>query len=154
MCRLRVGSLRIVCPDPVKPTICTISYYLLEAICNSLPRPCTPSGVLNILSFFAVLPNLPLDAKSCHLFLPASSSLFALIFLGTFAGLTGPSLTLLGSLLVCCASSGSISAAADIMLVFTGGGGNDETTGVPSALRLLGFVMGLMSLARNVSVVS
>jgi len=40
-------------------------------------------------------------------------------------------------------------------LVFTGGGGgNDAATGVPSALRLFGLIMGLMSLARRVSVVS
>ena len=66
-----------------------------------LPLPLTPSGVRNMLSFLPALPNFPLVAKSCHLFLPASSSLFALIFLGTLAGRTGPSLTLLGSRLVC-----------------------------------------------------
>lgn len=66
----------------------------------------------------------------------------------------GPSLTLLGSFLVCCASSGSMSAAAEITLELTGGVGIEGTTGVPSALRLLGFTMGLMSLARKVSVVS
>ena len=51
-----------------------------------------------MLSFFATLPVFPFVVKSCHLLFPASSSLFAFTFRGTFAGLVGPSLTLLGSL--------------------------------------------------------
>ena len=73
--------------------------------------------------------------KSCHLFLPASSSLFALTLRGTFAGRTGPSLTLLGSFFAWLASVGSMLAAADITLLLVG---IDETLGVPggpSALR-------------------
>ena len=68
-----------------------------DMIQSCLPLAFTPSGVLNMLSFLAVFPDFPRTEKSCHLFFPASSSLFAFTFLGTFGGLTGPSLTLLGS---------------------------------------------------------
>ena len=51
-----------------------------------------------MLSFFVDGPFLtPFVENSCHLLFPASSSLFAFTFRGTFAGLVGPSLTLLGS---------------------------------------------------------
>lgn len=112
-----------------------------------------PSGVLNMLSFFATLPSLPLLANSCHLLFPASSSLFAFTFLGTFAGLIGPSLTLLGSLLAWLAKAGSTFAAADMTLGFVGGAGVADSPGVPSAFRFRESVgKGLMSLAESVSV--
>ena len=116
------------------------------------PRALTPSGVLNILSFFATLPTLPLVEKSCHLFLPASNSLFALTFLGTFAGRIGPSLTLLGSLFAWLASVGSMLAAAEITPEFMGALGSDGVAGLPSAFLFLSLEMGLRSCAERVSV--
>ena len=118
-----------------------------------LPLAFTPSGVLNILSFLAAFPSLPLLANSCHLLFPASSSLFALTFRGTFAGLIGPSLTLLGSLLAWLARAGSTFAAADMTLGFGGGAGVVDIPGVPSAFRFRESVgRGLMSFAERVSV--
>jgi len=101
-----------------------------------------------MLSFFATFPNFPLVVKSCHLLFPASSSLLALTFRGTLAGLAGPSLTLLGSFLAWLASAGSILAAAEIMFEFGGGiVGNVGVPGVdPSAFRFLdSFDIGLIS---------
>ncbi len=87
--------------------------------------------------------------------LPASSSLFALTFRGTFAGRTGPSLTLLGSFLAWLANDGSTLAAADMTLGFDGGAGVEDIPGVPSALRFRESVgRGLMSLAKSVSVLA
>ena len=117
----------------------------------------------NILSFLPTFPIFPFVLNSCHLLFPASNSLFALTFLGTFAGRMGPSLTLLGSLFAWEASVGSISAAAEmtppefegvvaaaVAAVVDG----EATTGVPSALRFLDSLeMGLMSCAERVSVV-
>ena len=112
----------------------------------------TPSGVLNILSFFATLPTFPFIVKSCHLLLPASSSLLAFTFRGTFAGRMGPSLTLLGSFLAWLASVGSMFAAAEMTFVFVGMDVIDAPGG-PSALRFLeSFDIGLMSCADRVSV--
>lgn len=92
--------------------------------------------------------------KSCHLLLPASSSLFAFTFRGTFPGRTGPSLTLLGSFFAWLASVGSIFAAAEITFVLAGIGGVVAAPGGPSALRFLeSFDIGLMSCAERVSVV-
>lgn len=108
-----------------------------------------------MLSFLATLPNLPLVEKSCHLLFPASNSLFALTFLGTLAGLIGPSLTLLGSLRTWVANAGLMSAAAEMTLEFTGSDGVVGVLGVPSAFRFLeSFEIGLMSLADKVSVVA
>lgn len=107
-----------------------------------------------MLSFFATLPVFPLDEKSCHLLFPASSSLFALTFRGTFAGLVGPSLTLLGSFLAWLARSGSMSAAAEMTFDLAGSVGVVGVPGVQSALRFLDSLeMGLMSCADTVSVV-
>lgn len=87
---------------------------------DGLPLALTPSGVLNMLSFLATFPIFPFEEKSCHLLLPASSSLLALTFRGNFAGLIGPSLTLLGSFFAWLASAGLMSAAAEITFEFTG----------------------------------
>lgn len=106
-----------------------------------------------MLSFFVDFPNLPLDAKSCHLLLPASSSLFALTFRGTLAGLVGPSLTLLGSFFAWLANAGSISAAAEMTFEFVGIIGPAGAPDMPSALRFLSFDSGLISWAERVSVV-
>lgn len=154
MCRERVGSFLIVCPEPVKPTFqMSVKQLFPERDFLAIPLALMPSGVRNMLSFFATFPSLPLLANSCHLLLPASSSLFALTFRGTFAGLIGPSLTLLGSLLAWLAKAGSTFAAADMTLGFVGGAGVADSPGVPSALRLRESVgKGLMSLAESVSV--
>ena len=107
-----------------------------------------------MLSFLATFPVFPFVANSCHLLLPASSSLLALTFRGTFAGRVGPSLTLLGSFLAWLASVGSIFAAAEITLVLAGIVGVAGDTGVPSAFRFFAsFEMGLISCAARVSVV-
>lgn len=107
-----------------------------------------------MLSFFATLPNLPFDEKSCHLLFPASSSLLALTFRGTFAGLVGPSLTLLGSFLAWLARAGLMSAAAEMTFELTGTIGVVGVPGVPSALRFFDSLdNGLMSCADKVSVV-
>jgi hypothetical protein len=85
--------------------------------------------------------------------LPASSSLFALTLRGTFAGLIGPSLTLLGSLLAWLANAGSTFAAAEMTLGFGGGAGVADIPGAPSAFRFRESVgKGFMSLAESVSV--
>src|SRR5205809_7042997 len=105
-----------------------------------------------MLSFFAPFPNLPLFAKSCHLLFPASSSLFALTFRGTFAGLARPSLTLLGSSLACEASARLIFAAAEITFEFGAGEAGKGVAGLPSALRFRSL-MGYISCAFKVSVV-
>ena len=111
-----------------------------------------------MLSFLATLPIFPFTEKSCHLLFPASSSLFAFTFRGTLAGLTGPSLTLLGSRRAWVASAGSMSAAAEMTLVLADTRDVDDDAvgraGDPSALRFFeSLEMGLMSLARRVSVV-
>lgn len=123
------------------------------------PLAFTPSGVLNILSFFANFDVFPFVLNSCHLLLPASNSLFALTFLGTFGGRVGPSLTLLGSLFAWLASAGLISAAAEMIFVFVVGAvGVLGVPGVPSALRflesLLLLVVGFISWAERVSLVA
>ena len=107
-----------------------------------------------MLSFFVDLPIFPFVVNSCHLFLPASSSFFALIFRGTFAGRVGPSLTLLGSRLAWLASAGSISAAAEIMFGFIGVGGRGGGPGVGSAFRFRDSLLAtaLISCAKTVSV--
>lgn len=108
-----------------------------------------------MLSFLATFPSFPFVEKSCHLLFPASNSLFAFTFLGTLAGLVGPSLTLLGSLRACVANAGLMSAAAEMTLEFAGNDGVVGVPGVPSAFRFLeSFDIGLMSLADNVSVVA
>lgn len=106
-----------------------------------------------MLSFFVNFPALDLAAKSCHLDLPASNSLFAFTFRGILAGRTGPSLTLLGSRLACCANVGSTFAAAEMTLGLDGGGTGADDPDMPSALRFFAsFDNGLMSLALKVSV--
>lgn len=108
-----------------------------------------------MLSFLLVFPNLDLLVKSCHLDLPASSSLLALTLRGSLAGRAGPSLTLLGSLRAWLASVGLISAAAE-MTPALGGTAWDGMPGAASALRLRESAlleMGLISLADTVSVV-
>lgn len=67
-----------------------------------------------MLSFFEYLAILPLALKSCHLFLPASSSRFAFTLRGAFGGRAGPSLTLLGSLRTWLARVGFMLAAAEM----------------------------------------
>lgn len=109
-----------------------------------------------MLSFFVNFAALfPFVLNSCHLLLPASSSLFALTFRGSFAGRVGPSLTLLGSRFAWLASAGLMSAAAEMTLVLVGMVGVLGVPGVPSALRFLESVaVGLMSWAESVSVVA
>ena len=120
-----------------------------------MPLAFTPSGVLNMLSFFATFPIFPFVEKSCHLLLPASSSFPAFTFRGTLAGRGGPSLTLLGSCLAWLASAGSTFAAADMTFVFDGGFESEDARGIPSALRFLESPdMGLISFAERVSVVA
>lgn len=108
-----------------------------------------------MLSLLATLLTLPFVVKSCHLFFPASSSLLAFTFRGTFAGLVGPSLTLLGSFFAWLARAGSISAAAEMTLALIGIDGAIGVPGAPSAFRFLdSFAIGLMSFAERVSVVA
>lgn len=153
MWRLLEGSFRICCPEPVKPTAHGLARLKRVEDSHNVPLAFTPSGVRNMLSFFATLPVLPFEEKSCHLLFPASSSLLALTFRGTLAGLVGPSLTLLGSFLAWLARSGFMSAAADITFDLAGNAGVVGVPGVPSALRFLESVeIGLMSWADNVSV--
>lgn len=93
-----------------------------------------------MLSFLPAFPIFPFDVKSCHLDLPASSSRFALIFLGIFAGFGGPSATILGSFFAAVAKAGFISATA--VMTFVGAGvGVDEDAGEPSAFRFFVSVL-------------
>lgn len=110
-----------------------------------------------MLSFFAAFPSFALDVKSCHLDFPASSSLVALTFRGTFGGRGGPSPTLLGSFLASFAKAGLISAAADMTLELAGRDCGDKEPGIASALRFrvsLLLEIGLMSFAVRDSVVA
>lgn len=116
--------------------------------------PLTPSGVRNMLSFLATLEIFPLVVKSCHLLFPASSSRVALTLRGTLGGLTGPSLTLLGSRLAWSAKAGLMFAAAEITLRFAEDAGVVGVGGGPSALRFFeSFKAGFRSLAERLSVV-
>lgn len=113
-----------------------------------------------MLSFLVLWPlaNLDLELNSCHLLLPASSSLVALIFLNLgFASSAGFS----AASRFFWASSGLILAAAEMTpgAGFDGGGVADGAakgvvlwTGVPSALRF--WAIGRISLERSCSIVS
>src|SRR5690606_24461870 len=110
--------------------------------------------------FLAALPNFPLVVNSCHLFLPFSSSLVALIFLNLGRGFSS---SFSAAALAACAC-GYISAAADrTMPLLAEVGVSDDGLAVavppvlldaviPSALRFC--ATGRISLARSVSAVS
>jgi len=64
---------------------------------------------------FPVLPFTPLEAKSCHFFLPSSSTFFCAIFRPVFGIFEGPSAALLDSRLLASANSVFIVAGCEIM---------------------------------------
>lgn len=101
-----------------------------------------------MLSFLLLLPNFDFELNSCHLFLPASSSFLALIFLafgGLAAALSDSASFFASGYTVAPAEETTPGAGADGIGAVGGGGG-------ASAFLLL--EIGRISLALRVSVLS